>query len=369
MGKVERGIQHRLVKIESPADNRSSLAIAATIDKKREVNEDRCMTEMSTDDRLKLVQDCWFLTGATAAGKTTVGLELAEMLDAEILSLDSMAIYVGMDVGTAKPTAEQQRRVPHHLIDIVEPDQAFSVADYCAEAWEKVQEIRSRGKHAIFVGGTPLYLKSLLRGLFDGPPADWEIRREIEREIEEHGLDELRKRLELIDPLTAHKLHPHDQRRMIRALEVYRKTGQPISHMQREFEEGLSLEECRVFVLHWPRPKLHERIEQRVDRMFAEGLVAEVDGLLAKFGDLSHTAGQAVGYREVIHHLREEASLDETRDSVLVRTRQFARRQETWFRGLQECRWLELGSDSLEPAEVARQIVEAANNLTSSPES
>lgn len=297
---------------------------------------------MNEVDRRRAIGECWFLTGATASGKTAIGLALADRLDAEVISLDSMAIYRGMDIGTAKPSATQREIVAHHMVDIVDPDRSFSVADYCAQVWTLIDEIRARDKQVLFVGGTPLYLKSLLRGLFDGPPADWEIRKQIEREVEELGVETLRQRLEMVDPLTAHKLHPNDKRRMIRALEVYRQTGQPISHHQRQFDEGMEASECRVFVLRWPRPILHQRIEQRVKGMFEIGLVDEVRGLLDQYGQLSHTAEQAVGYREVLEHLRDESSIDETIESVMTRTRQFARRQETWFRGLKECRWWEM---------------------------
>jgi tRNA dimethylallyltransferase len=287
------------------------------------------------------ILDCWFLTGATASGKTSTSLLLAEALNAEIISLDSMSIYRNMDIGTAKPTSTDQSRVPHHLIDLVAPTDTFSVSQYRDRAHEKIDELRSRGKAVLFVGGTPLYLKSLLRGIFEGPPADWEFRREIEAEIAEHGIQVLHERLKMLDPLSAHKLHPNDQRRMIRALEVYRATGQPISHLQTHFDEAHSAADCRVFALHWDRPVLHERIDQRVESMFEQGLVQEVEGIVRDFGELSHTAAQAVGYQEVISYLKGECSLEQSVDTVKQRTRQFARRQETWFRALQECRWIE----------------------------
>lgn len=316
------------------------------------------MTDRSdAESRQQAILDCWFLTGATASGKTSVGLELAKKINAEIISLDSMAIYRGMDIGTAKPTEQQAKEVKHHLIDIVNPNESFSVSDYLAKSWDAIQEIRGRGKEVLFVGGTPLYLKSLLRGMFDGPPADWEIRNQIEKEVEEFGIEWLRQRLEMIDPLSAHKLHPNDKRRMIRALEVYRKTGQPISHLQREFERENSPDRCRVFVMHWPREILHERIESRVLRMFEEGFVAEVQSLLDRYDELGRTASQAVGYQEVIAHLREDLNLEETVAAVMSRTRQFARRQETWFRGLKECRWIEL-EEPLDSTRVVEQVLE-----------
>jgi tRNA dimethylallyltransferase len=310
-----------------------------------------------------LTADCWFLTGATAAGKTCVGLELAERLGAEIVSLDSMALYAGMDIGTAKPTPEQRRRVPHHLIDILEPTQEFSVSQYLAAAEAAVQEIRRRGRQALFVGGTPLYLKTLLRGIFEGPPADWEFRRVVEEEAGQVGLAELHKRLAQVDPVSAARLHPHDQRRIIRALEVYRLTGQPISHLQLQFEEGRPADQCRVFVLQWPRGELHRRIDERVGGMFAAGLVDEVRRLLARYGALGRTASQAVGYREVIDHLEGKADLPETIRKVQARTRQFARRQETWFRSLSECRFVPMDT-AVAPNVIAEQINQRAESCT-----
>lgn len=287
----------------------------------------------------------WYLTGATASGKSAIALKLAERLNAEIVSMDSMSIYRGMDIGTAKPSVEHQASIAHHLIDIRSPDESYSVSDFRQDAISVSEEIESRGRRVLFVGGTPLYLKSMLRGIFDGPPADWAFRRQIEEEIEKSGLEPLQTRLQQIDPLTAHKLHANDKRRMIRALEVYTLTGQPISHLQMEFEDGREADECRVFALHWPRELLHRRIEDRVDQMFAAGLIDEVAGLLSQYGELSHTALQAVGYREVIEYLGKSVDQQTTIEAVKTRTRQFARRQETWFRGLSECRWIEMAPE------------------------
>lgn len=301
--------------------------------------------------------DCWYLTGPTAAGKTSVGLELAQRLDAEIISLDSMALYRGMDIGTATPTAEQRRQVPHHLLDVAEPTEDFSVSSYVEMARDCIADIRRRGHEVLFVGGTPLYLKSLLRGIFQGPPADWEFREQVEEEIQQVGIEALHHRLQQVDPLSADKLHPNDKRRIIRALEVYRLTGKPISHLQTQFDEGLPAEQCKVVVLSWPRAELHARIDRRVEAMFAEGLVDEVRRLLDQFGELGRTASQAVGYREVIEFLTGARDLDATVQAVKNRTHQFARRQETWFRSLSECRWL-VRTEDASPAEVADQIIE-----------
>ena len=308
-------------------------------------------------------RQCWFLTGATASGKTEIGVQLSQILNAEIISLDSMAIYREMDIGTAKPPIEIRQSITHHLLDIVDPTDQFSVSQYRERAKTVVEDIISRGKQALFVGGTALYLKALLRGIFEGPPADWDFRSQIEAEIEEVGIEALHKRLELVDPLSAHKLHPNDKRRMIRALEVFQLTGQPISHWQNEFDEGRSSEECRVFSIRHERSTLHDRIEKRVNEMFEQGLIDEVTNLLAKWKTLSQTAAQAVGYSEVIDHLQNQRDLDETIEKVCVRTRQFARHQETWFRGLSECRLIDI-DDEYDAAAMAQQIHEMGQQVS-----
>jgi tRNA dimethylallyltransferase len=304
--------------------------------------------------------DCWFLTGATASGKTGVGLALAQRLGAEIISLDSMAIYRGMDIGTAKPSAAERAVVPHHLLDIVNPADEYSVAQYVAAAEATVTELRARGKEVLFVGGTPLYLKALLRGLFDGPPADWKIRHDIEQELADVGQQALHERLTQVDPLAATAIHPHDTRRLIRALEVHRATGEPISHQQMQFEVGRTAEECRVFVLRRCREELHRRIEGRVEAMIDIGLVDEVRQLVATGGPpvnaiageppaattgLGRTARQAVGYREALGFLAGEFDRTEMIERIKARTRRFAKRQGTWFRSLSECRFVDIAGE------------------------
>jgi tRNA dimethylallyltransferase len=302
--------------------------------------------------------DCWFLSGVTATGKTRIALALARRLNAEIISLDSMAIYRGMDIGTAKPTPAEQAIVPHHLIDIVDPAEDFSVAQYVEAAHAKIAEIRGRGREVLFVGGTPLYLKALLRGLFEGPPANWELRREIEAEVEEIGSEALHARLEQIDPLAASAIHPRDKRRLIRAIEVYRATGEPISHQQLQFDEGRSAEECRMFVLRRSREEQNARIDERVDEMLARGLVDEVRGLTAGGKQLGRTASQAVGYREVLDYLAEKIDYATMVERIKTRTRQFAKRQGTWFRSLSECRFVDIAGD-VDAENLATEIADA----------
>lgn len=303
--------------------------------------------------------DCWFLTGVTATGKSRIALALAERLGAEIISLDSMAIYRGMDVGTAKPTPEQQAAVSHHLIDVVDPDEDYSVAQYVDAAHAKIAEIRGRGKEALFVGGTPLYLKALLRGLFEGPPANWELRQEIEREVAEVGNEALHARLEQIDPVAASAIHFRDTRRLIRAIEVFRATGLPISHQQMEFDDGRRAEECRVFVLRRPKEEQNARINERVEEMVERGLIEEVERLTAGGRQLGRTASQAVGYREVIEFLAGDRDRASMLDRIKTRTRQFAKRQGVWFRSLSECRFVDIEGE-VDATALAEQIANLA---------
>lgn len=312
-------------------------------------------------DHSDIAKSCWFLAGATASGKSKTSLELAKILNAEIISLDSMAIYRGMDIGTAKPSIADRAVVPHHLVDMRDPNETFSTSQYRELALQAIDEIRGNGREVLFVGGTALYLKAMLRGMFEGPPANWDFRKQIEKEVEDSGGEFLHERLQMVDPVAASNIHPNDHRRIIRALEVFSTTGKPISHWQMEFESPTPAELCRVFAIRHPREVLHERIEHRVGTMFETGLVDEVKGLIETYGELSHTAAQAVGYREVIEHLEGKHTEEETRELVLVRTRRFARHQETWFRNLAECRWVDLEAE-MEPVQIAEQIVRTAND-------
>jgi tRNA dimethylallyltransferase len=246
------------------------------------------------------------------------------------------------------------------LLDIVDPSTEFSVAQYVEAATAAVADIRSRGKESLFVGGTPLYLKSLLRGLFAGPAADWQLRHNIEAELANVGQEALYERLTQVDPVAASHIHPHDTRRLIRALEVFRATGEPISHQQLQFEEGRPADECRVFVLRRSREELHRRIEGRVDSMIRAGLVHEVRQLTSAGRQLSRTARQAVGYREALAFLAGEYDHDEMVARIKARTRRFAKRQGTWFRSLSECRFVDVTND-VDAAELAERINQIAN--------
>lgn len=284
-----------------------------------------------------LVDRAVIITGATASGKSSLGIRLAESIDGEILSLDSIAVYRGMDIGTAKPTPDDQARVPHHLIDLADPCDDFSVAMYLQAAHQLVAEVIDRGRTPIFVGGTPMYLKAIVRGFDPGPPPDWEFREAVERDVQSHGIAALYRRLQQVDPLSASRIDPNDKRRMIRALEVAKLTGVPLSHRQLQFDHSVAADACRVFSVQRERSVLHTRINARVRDMFDRGLIDEVRGLQTKFKGLSRTARQAVGYRELLDWLDEPSLLmDALIESVSAHTRQLARRQETWFRSFSE---------------------------------
>ena len=319
-------------------------------------NRDGSEFENCVDSFPPLVDDAIVLTGPTAAGKSSIAMALADRINGEIISLDSIAVYRGMDIGTAKPSMADRKRVPHHLVDLVEPTEEFSVACYLREAHAKVREIHRRGRAVIFVGGTPMFLKGVLRGFDPGPPADWDFRKAVESDVQAYGVDALRERLRQVDPLAEHRIGPNDTRRMIRALEVARQTGTPISHRQVQFDHAKDRSDCNVFSLLWPRDQLHARINRRVAEMFESNLIDEVRGLLDRHGGLSRTASQAVGYREVLQWLGGETSRDVLEAEVGAHTRQLARRQETWFRSFSEIRAIPV--DEPLPAEAIADRIE-----------
>jgi tRNA dimethylallyltransferase len=277
------------------------------------------------------------LTGPTGSGKSALAIGLAAALNAEIVSMDSMALYRGMDIGTAKPTPAERQGVPHHLIDVLDPWESASVAWWLDRAAQLCRDIEGRGKVALVVGGTPLYLKAMLFGLFGGPVADLPLRERFEKEAEECGALHLHQRLAAVDPVTAARLHPNDLRRVVRALEVWQLTGRPISAWQREWGAAAPTSGPRCVWLDVPRAELYARIDARVVRMFEQGLVAEVAGLLRLPRPLSREARQALGYKELIDHLEGRASREDTLAAVQRRSRNFAKRQISWFRHLPGC--------------------------------
>jgi tRNA dimethylallyltransferase len=276
----------------------------------------------------------FYLTGPTAVGKSALALELARQLDAEIIAVDSMTLYRGMDIGTAKTTPADQTLVRHHLLDVLDPWQCASVADYVQWATAAAADILARRKQPLFVGGTPLYLKALFRGLFPGPPADAHLRQVLEAQAEAEGTPILHTRLAKADPAAASRIHPNDRRRLIRALEVLTLTGLPISVQQTQHAEPTP--DIKAVALLRDRPDLHARIDARVDHMIARGWLDEVRRLVRSPRGLHSTPAQAVGYQELRHVLATTLPLETAITRIKQRTRQFAKRQETWFRSLTE---------------------------------
>jgi len=299
------------------------------------------------------------LLGCTAAGKSALALPLAERLNAEILSIDSMQVYRRMDIGTAKPSPAERRRVPHHLIDVAEPGESFSVARFMDEADAALADIAARGRAVLAVAGTPLYLMALLYGLFDGPSADTEFRTRLRERAAREGTETLHAELARIDPDAAARIHANDLRRIERALEVFERTGRPISAQQQQWS-GPPRYVYRAIGLRRSREVQSHRINARVKEMIAAGLVDEVRRLLAEPSGLSDQAAQAVGYAEIIRHLRGDYSLEDAIEAIKINTRRLAKSQRTWFRRVQSVNWIdvpvEMDSDQL--------LAESRNALT-----
>ena len=281
------------------------------------------------------------IAGPTASGKTGLAVALAERLNGEVVSCDSMQVYRGMDVGTAKPTAEEMRNVPHHLLSVAAPDEVFSVGRYVELADRAVQDILSRGKAAIVAGGTGLYMDSLILGRAFAAPSDPALRAALEQEAEAQGAALLLERLRAVDPATAARLHPSDRKRIVRALEVYTLTGQTIAaHNAQTLLQPPRYAATRLVLTFEPRALLYERIDRRVDEMVRRGLFAEVQSLLDRGVPAEATSMQAIGYKETALALRGQLSAQEAVAQIMLGSRRYAKRQLTWFRRWQDARWL-----------------------------
>jgi tRNA dimethylallyltransferase len=281
------------------------------------------------------------ICGPTASGKSDLALRLAERLEAEIINADSMQVYRGMDIGTAKPSATERTRIPHHLIDSVEPDQPFSAADFADAADAAIADITARNKRPIVVGGTGLYIRSLLKGLVDSPAGTEEIRRELHAEAERRGNEAMLEELRLVDPELAERMHPNNLLRIIRALEVYRQTGIPLSRYQQEHGFSKQRYDSLQIGVQVERPLLYSRIDQRVEQMLELGLQREVQHLLDAGYSPDAKAMRSIGYKEMAAHLAGECELNEAIRLIKRNTRHYAKRQLTWFKADRDIIWLE----------------------------
>ena len=301
------------------------------------------------------------IAGPTASGKTALAVELAKELNGEVVSCDSMQVYRRMDIGTAKPTTDEMQGIPHHMIDVAEPDEDFSVSRYCNLAAPIVEDIVSRGKTAVIAGGTGLYMDALIQGNDFAPFPSTGVREKLEQEARAQGIQVLYDRLKSIDPEAAGRLHLSDQKRIIRALEVYLETGETITEHNRKTQLlpprfspiwlGLDFEN---------RAELYERIDRRVGIMLEQGLIGEIQGLLSSGIPEKCTAMQAIGYKEFVAALNGECTLEEAANQVRQSSRRYAKRQLTWFRRNKSIHWLirKPGQDGEEILTQARQLLQ-----------
>jgi len=282
-----------------------------------------------------------FIVGPTGSGKTSLAMTLAERLGAEIVNADSRQLYLGMNIGTAKPTAEERCRVPHHLIDVRAPNDPLDVAEFVAMARAAIVDIAGRGSRALVVGGSGFYLRALRGGIFSGPSASSEIRREFEQVAAERGIPFLHDELMRIDPPSASRIQRNDLYRIVRALEVYRITGIPISAHQEAHRFAEREFDTLTIALEVPRAQLYQNINARFDAMIAEGFVDEVRRLLAAGYSPERPPLSTIGYREIASYLRGEMTLGAGVELAKRKTRQFAKRQLTWFRHEPEVTWVD----------------------------
>lgn len=297
--------------------------------------------------------DILILTGPTASGKERVALEAAARLGADILSADSMKVYRGMDVGTAKPGPTERNRVPHHLLDVADPGETFSTARWLALADEAIADVAARGRVPLVSGGTPLYVKALLQGLFEGPAADRDLRERLVREAGSRGMEALHEDLAKVDPVAAERIHPNDLRRTVRALEVHELTGRPISELQTQWESRPPRYRAVLAAIRRDLEDLDRRIEARVHRMIEAGLKEEGEWLRERSHGMGPGPVQALGYAEMLDHLADRMTWEETVGAIVLHTRQFARAQLKWLRRFERDHglvWLEAAPDT--PPEV-----------------
>lgn len=292
------------------------------------------------------------IAGPTAAGKSAMALELAERMGAGILSADSMQVYRGLEIGTAQPSAAERARVRHFLVGHVEPDELYDVARFVNEANAVIAQESAAGRPVIVCGGTGLFLKHLIHGIFADAPRDEAVRAWLQEELDRHGQVALRARLRAVDPVREAEINPNDTMRLIRALEVYEVTGIPMSEHHARDKETRRPRDVRYVVLDRPREVLNARIDHRVDAMIQAGWIAEAERLMARGLPETCQACKALGYRELFGHLRGEWTLEEAVDEIKKQTRRFAKRQRTWFRAVPEAQWVDIETAGVRTLEI-----------------
>ena len=298
------------------------------------------------------------ILGVTASGKGRLVYDLAEYIGAEIISIDSMKVYRRMDIGTAKPPKNARQRIKYHLIDIIEPSDSFSVGAFLDATSNAMRQIKRRNRKIVAVGGTALYIKSLLYGLFDGAGTDEQIRAELRERAETEGLTELHRELKKIDPAAAERINPNDAKRIIRALEVYQLTDKPISSFQKQWEQRQFKHDWTIIGFRREKADASSRINKRVKKMISAGLVDEVKSLLDEEKPLSKQARCAIGYAEIIEHLSGQMSLEDAIESIKINTRRLAKGQRTWFKTFQNVHWLDIAEE-----ETPEQILNRTKKL------
>ena len=286
-----------------------------------------------------------FIIGCTACGKSTVGFELARRIGAEIVVVDSMKVYRRMDLGTGKPTADRRAEVRYHMIDIVEPSEEFSVARYVVQAAQAIADIQTRGRPVLMVGGTSLYIMGLTHGLLESPGDDPEFRAQLRARADQEGNERLHAELRAVDPEAAERIHLNDYRRIERALEVHHLTGVPISQLQTQWESAEGPFDCRFIGLRRELKDQNHRINNRARKMMQAGLLDEVRTLLAENKSLSTQASQAVGYAELIRHLRGDLPLEDAVEQIKIHSRRLGKSQRTWFKRFRRVEWFDLAVD------------------------
>lgn len=302
------------------------------------------------------------ICGPTASGKTSLSIALAKKINGEIVSADSMQIYQEMNIGTAKPTADEMQGIPHYMIDCISPEQRFSVADYKKLAKESIKKIIEKGRIPIVVGGTGLYIDSLIYEIeYPNIEFDEEYRKLLERKVQEEGLETLYQEAKKIDEQAVQKISHNDQKRILRILEIYHATGKTKTQQEEESRRKEAEYDYHVYALHWDRNILYDRINKRVDMMIQQGLVQEVQTILNKYSQFP-TAMQGLGYKEVVEYLEEKCTKEEMIEKIKQETRRYAKRQLTWFRKNKQTIWLEGSQDTEDNIQVILEDINWKNN-------